>query len=292
MVYPILGTTMPARPTELSKLLGAYSDIEQVLTLLTHAVGRALERDFFNQGLTVGWDQAAIIRHVTDWLTASVIDNDEWLGRVDAQGRPLKLMKLGSLEAAAKEADKAMRKRAQKLRTVKIKDGDEELFRELAEGYYIVRLLTPEALDVESAAMQHCIGQGSYDGLLKNTAFAFYSLRDPFGKPHATLEVEGDWLNQCQGKQNREPDNKYIDLMLSVFVDQKWKTSIPLSGVIVDANHAIHDPMRLPDGFKSEGHLKLSKLPITSLPKDMIITWVISTYARPRLKAFQMGCMY
>lgn len=262
---------MPAGSTELSKILGAYSDSDQVLALLTHAVGRAIERDFINQGQPIGWEETEIISHVADWLTASVIENDEWLGRADEQGRPLKLMKLGSLEAAAKEADKAMRKRAQKLRAVKINDGDEELFRELADGYYLVRMLTPEALDVESASMQHCIGQGSYDGLLMNSEFAFYSLRDPFGKPHATLEVESGWLHQCQGKQNRTPGDKYFELMLPVFVEHKWKTRIPMHGVIVDSKHVIHDPMRLPDGFESAGNLKLSRLPITSLPNDMIV---------------------
>jgi hypothetical protein len=262
---------MPATQSQLPKILSAYSDDERVLTLLTFAVGRVLERDFISHGLTIGWETTEIIRHVADWLQASVIDNDEWLERLDDHGRPLKLMKLGTLEAAAKEADKAMRKRAQKLRAVKIKDGDEELFCELADGFYIVRLLTPEALDVESAAMQHCIGQGAYDGLLNESAFAFYSLRDPFGKPHATLEVEGNWLNQCQGKQNREPEKKYLDLMLDMFVREKWKTYIPLSGVLMDAEHAICDAMRLPRGFKSRGSLKLSGLPITSLPADMIV---------------------
>ncbi|MCS4088487.1 PcfJ domain-containing protein [Rhizobium sp. BK176] len=260
---------MPSKPSELSKILSAYSNDERVLTLLSFAVGRALERDFISQRLPIGRQATETIRHVSDWLQASVVENDEWLGRLDSHGRPLKLMKLGSLEAAAKEADKAMRKRAQKLRAVKIRDGDEVLFKELAQGYYLVRLLTPEALDVESAAMQHCIGQGAYDQLLKDSSFAFYSLRDTFGKPHATLEVENGWLRQCQGKQNSVPAGKYIGLMLPAFVEQKWKTRVPLEGSIIGQGGVVYDPMCLPHGFKATGNVDLSQLSITSLPNDM-----------------------
>ena len=39
----------------------------------------------------------------------------------------------------------------------------EESVMTFADGSRIVRLLTPEALDRESAMMGHCVGQGAYD---------------------------------------------------------------------------------------------------------------------------------
>lgn len=86
------------------------------------------------------------------------------------------------------------------------------------DGYYVVRLMTPEALDRESGVMQHCIGQGAYDHKLEDGNFVYLSMRDRFGKAHATMEldvrpVRGPILVQCQGKQNRPPEAAYVGLL-------------------------------------------------------------------------------
>lgn len=264
--------TKEERHAAVAKVLCDFSDDTAVLSLLTFAVGRALERQLDDQGrLSLSWEQSSIIRHVADWLAVAVMEKSPWLSRLDTYGRPLKLMKLGSLEAANNEADKAMRKHAQKVLAVKLVSGAESLEAELEDGYYVVRLLTPEALDVESGAMQHCIGHGSYDASLGMDGYAFYSLRDQFGKPHATLEVRDDWVLQCQGKQNKMPDPKYVGYLLSLLVSRKWKTREPLQhrDYVAATDHAFHHVCDLPDGLECKGNLNLSNRGISSLPRDL-----------------------
>jgi Leucine-rich repeat (LRR) protein len=260
---------MPNRPLPIAELLREFSDDHRILTLLAHAVGRSIERDFTDAARSMSWEQKELIRHVADWLKVAVAEQADWLGRLDTHGRPLKLMKFGSIEAAAKEADKAMHKRAQNGSAVRLKEGEEELHWQLNDGFYLVRLMTPEALDLESASMQHCIGHGAYDEQLTDGATIFYSLRDRFGKPHATLEVEDGWLKQCQGKQNKIPESKYVELMLPIFTDQKWRTYIPLKGIVTDTKYVIYDVKHLPDGFENTGNLVLAGLAITSLPRGL-----------------------
>lgn len=267
-----MSRTNDERRAEIARILCGFSEDERVLTLLAYAVGRSLERNCDERNrLSLSWEQTNMIRHVADWLKVSVAEQASWLTRVDAHHRPLKLMKFGSLEAAVKEADKATLKAAQKARHIKLAEGAEELVAELAEGYYLVRLLTSQALDAESSAMQHCIGNGAYDASLDHDDVAFYSLRDPSGKPHATLEVKDGWLEQCQGKQNRMPDDKYVGLLLSAFTSHGWKSYIPFKhhDLTKDIDHRLHDINRLPEGFDSRDNLNLSNRPLTSLPKGL-----------------------
>lgn len=58
----------------------------------------------------------------------------------------------------------------------------------------LVRLRTVEALDYETARMDHCVGKGSYDAAVLNGKTAIYSLRDLSAEnewlPHATIECK------------------------------------------------------------------------------------------------------
>jgi hypothetical protein len=184
-------------------------------------------------------------------------------------------MKFGSVEAITKEADKAMLKFAQKNRGLRIADGDEQLAHELADGWYVVRLMTPTALDRESGEMQHCIGQGGYDDKLNDSGYAYYSLRDPFGKPHATMEVnalKGVSL-QIQGKQNQEPIPEYYDRMLEFMktADIVPVQTDPVSRWVFDTDHKRHDIAYLPDGVTLVGSVSIMVKQI-SLPKHLTVT--------------------
>ncbi len=257
------------RRAEIAKTLCMFSTDDRVLVLLTYAVGRSLERMLGDADrLTLSREQSEMVRHVTDWLIASILEPAPWLERMDAHGRPVKLMKLGSLEAASREADKAMRRQAQKAHGIRLTDGAEEITAELADGYYVVRLLTPEALDAESAVMQHCIGSGAYDASLKREGMAFYSLRDPFGKSHVTIEVKNGWIVQCQGKQNREPEQKYLGLLIPFICGGEWKSRIPITHpeIVQTTDHSLYEIGSLPDGIECAGGLDFSNRPLTSLP--------------------------
>ena len=84
--------------------------------------------------------------------------------------------------------------------------GDAELEQQFGDGYRIVRLRTPRALEIEGARMGHCVA--AYDDDLRNGT-AILSLRDPQNRPHCTMERIGQKIFQVKGKQNRAPVAKY-----------------------------------------------------------------------------------
>jgi hypothetical protein len=105
-------------------------------------------------------------------------------------------------------------------------DGEgEETVMAMGDGFRIVQLLTPTALDREGVKMGHCIGQGGYDGTLRDGSCTFYSLRDAAGEPHATLEVDTKEhaLLQCQGKENKPPVAKYLPHLARFIEQQRYR---------------------------------------------------------------------
>lgn len=196
----------------IASFIGALSSDLEVQKLLAYSLGRVLsktEPDDYSP--TTRPEHFPAARHIADWIAAAIANDEPWLSNVDDLGRPKKLLKFSTLEAITKEADKAMLRYAQKSRDVKLRDGDEELVMELADGFYMVRLLTPAALDRESGEMQHCIGNGGYDDRLSEAGVRYLSLRGPGGKAHATLEVDNGRVLQLQGKQNTRPIREYLE---------------------------------------------------------------------------------
>jgi hypothetical protein len=191
--------------------------------------------------------------HIVDWLTSAVINNEHWLSNVDAHGRPKKLLKFSTVADITGEADRAMIAFARNNRTIKPVDGDEALVTQLADGFHIVRLMTPRALDAESGLMQHCIGQGAYDRKVASEHYHFYSLRDPWGKPHATLEVDLRRLVliQCQGKQNTAPVERYLELLVGFLTARGivFGQVHPHHPFVFDEAGNRHPVCDLPDGF-------------------------------------------
>jgi hypothetical protein len=155
------------------------------------------------------------IRHVVDWITSAVSNDAPWLKNLDDKGRPKKLMKFGSMDAMVAEADKDMRKKLAGER-VSLGEGDEEVFADDKGDYFIVRLKTMRALDVESGAMRHCLGHGGYDHYLKSDTHLFLSLRDRSNQPHATIEVDRCYVVQFRGKANSEPKDSYREVTLGL----------------------------------------------------------------------------
>ena len=165
--------------------------------------------------------------HVIDWLRSSVIEDAPWLHNVDELGRPKKLMKFSTLADILKEVDKAMaRKNASQAKA--LSTSDERHVADLADGYKVVRLMTPAALDLESRRMHHCVGHGSYDrGVIDGTT-EIYSVRKPNGMPVVTLEVavdpDGDpaFIEQVQAAHNRPLDPEHVTLLKPFVFARKW----------------------------------------------------------------------
>lgn len=178
----------------------------------------------------------ARVCHVADWIEAARFNNEPWLENCDAKGRPLKLLKIGSLARAEAEADKAMRRFAFKAAAAPHVEGlGEESVMTFADGSRIVRLLTPAALDRESAMMGHCVGQGAYDKAVTDRSRIIYSLRDSSNKAHVTLDVKvaGNELVQCRGKQNAPPVERYMPAVRKFMEQQNFalKESARMTGL-------------------------------------------------------------
>jgi len=255
-------------------------DLERVTALPKGAPGWL--RESFNQDIPVyGFAPRAEMRegiaHVADWLAAALVNKEEWLNDLDERGRPKKLGKLGSLDRAVKEADRAMLLAVQKgaAQLYEDEEGHEQTETVFEGGYRMVRLLSPSALDKESAAMGHCIGAGGYDGRVRAGTHAYYSLRDPFGKSHATLEValESNALLQCQGKENKLPVAKYMPFIQTFIKEHKLKLGDAPARYtgLIEQDGEYYDARNLPENLRVGGDIDLRDIAITSLPGGLTV---------------------
>lgn len=86
-------------------------------------------------------------------------------------------------------------------------------------GWTIREITTKNDLKTEGEKMGHCCG-GYWDDD-KNKIYRrgenvrIFSLRDPSNEPHVTIETsyDGNYCYQIQGKENSEPDEKYVEMI-------------------------------------------------------------------------------
>lgn len=220
----------------------------------------------------VVWHQVA---HVADWLEAASLSGEPWLGRddpsmLDADGVPKRVSSIGRLHQATAKADKAMLRNSSKGR-IALYGSDEQLHFALPDEWAVVRLMTPRALDAESAVMQHCIGMGSYDANLRRHGTLYLSLRDPYGKAHVTIEIVDGFMRQFRGKQNRAPTKRYRDILKDFLVRGRFvdngKTAS--TSIVQDADGNVHPLDELPENVRIAGALNLDNYAITTLPEGL-----------------------
>jgi 3-methyladenine DNA glycosylase AlkC len=75
-----------------------------------------------------------------------------------------------------------------------------------------------EDLETEGNFMGHCVG--NYARAVKSKKTIIYSLRDNKNKPHVTIEVTKGQIVQIQGKENKDPIQKY-HAMLDEWLEAK-----------------------------------------------------------------------
>lgn len=257
--------------SEIVDFLATFTDHEEVRRLMYFCVGRILvkiknsKRNWREAGLAVDLKDAA------DWLEVSLLHNEDWLLNVDDQGRPKKLLKFADLDGILKEANRAMIKRAMHTPVIKIEDGEEVLEQVLDSGWYMVRLLTPRALDNESAEMQHCVGHGTYDTRVADGQVVILSLRDPHNKPHVTIEVDArtNSIVQIRGKQNASPKAEYARRVRQFIHDRDFDSIYrPIEiGIVMDEMGKPHSIDNLPVGLAIKGNLDLTDYALTALPE-------------------------
>jgi len=235
------------------------------------------------------------IRHIIDWIAAAMENDADWLRQLDDRGRPKKLRKIGSLDQATKEANKAMLIYAQRAAANGYDDahGHEKTVKTYGDGYRMVQLLTPGALDRESGYLGHCVGNGAYDAGLKAGRHEFYSLRDANGKGHATLEVrlEDNALLQCKGKQNAPPVSKYMPHIQAFLKDRRYKLQeSPRHTGLVEQDGVYYDINHLPENFHYKGYLDLANCTgLTTLPDGLQVGGSLSLIGCIGLVALPTG---
>jgi hypothetical protein len=170
---------------------------------------------------------------------------------------------------------------------------DEETIADLGGGYTLVRMLTPEALDLESHRMHHCLGHGSYDGRLKSGWDRYLSVRDGKRRPAATIELRressGRWsMRQVAGKRNERPERAVMDVIRAHAVAEDWLDREFFWPVALSVDGTFHDIDRIPAGTTIRGDLEISggvleSLGLFELPADLTVRGNVTLSARVRI---------
>lgn len=241
----------------------AANDVEtktgvDIFDLLMASYGRVAAKEMKRLGkFDLSGHDVGKINHIIDWIVSAKMRNEDWLSRVDSEGRPKKLMKLGTIPQIVAEANKAMRKRLNDGAALTSSEGA-EMVHDCGGGYGIFKLTTASALDHEGFEMGHCVGQGAYDHGVADSRIAIFSVRDRFGKSHVTLEVDlvRQEVLQIKGKVNGLPKPEYMRLLIG-WIDPAWsigKEDLPF-GFAVDRSSRLVDLTVLKPGDVFDGDL-------------------------------------
>jgi hypothetical protein len=213
------------------------------------------------------------VNHVVDWIAAGVINGHEWTRKVDAEGRPRKLLKCGTVDALYREAQSWIAKAVQ-IHRVALDPAEEEILMELADGWLIVRMKTERALDRESSIMQHCVGEGSYDRILMSEASALLSLRDLRNNPHVTvhINVEENALYEVRGKGNAIPKREYRKFMKPFFQRHGFWHADGCCTFYFGLDGEAHAVEDLVPGMRIRHVARLGQADIEALPAGVVLT--------------------
>jgi hypothetical protein len=141
------------------------------------------------------------------------------------------------------------------------------------DGHRWLHLVTPAALDRESEAMGHCVGDGGYDhatwaagpdGMPVQPAdpmdalMGLWSLRDGDGRSVLTVEVDLGCLGQCKRRFNDAPTPEYVP-HLAVLIAHLSNTmpdfALPDWLVTDVRDGSLHHLHEMPDGIHlADGH--------------------------------------
>lgn len=232
----------------------AAGDAKQLNALFDCSIRRVYLKtsthdDAFRQVLARDADK---VRHIMDWIVSAVIEDAHWLEKTDEAGRPRKIMKCGTIDALSREADAWRRLMANRRKVVALDPAEEELFMDLGDGWRLVRMKTPTALDRESDFMQHCVGDGAYDQMLPDPSVRLLSLRDHKNEPHVTVEMNilKNTLAQVWGKANTIPKPEYTELMRPFFLRHGYweKRENSMDPFLFDPNGGVHVVGELQEG--------------------------------------------
>jgi hypothetical protein len=223
---------------------------------------RAQAHNTIDQGWWNPYPREYQLQHIVDWLVADLRDGAPWLGNLDESNRPRKLLKCSSYADLMREANKSMdRRNAQVARA--LGPSDEETVAEFGNGFTLIEMLTPEALDLESSRLHHCVGHGNYDDRLRTGWGRYLSVRDRKRRPMATIELRREanakWsVAQIQGKHNSHPPRDAMRALRPYAVEQGWLDGDYFWPTVTTVDDAVYDIDRIPAGTMIRGDMDIS----------------------------------
>jgi hypothetical protein len=271
------------RSVELSRYLEVtVSQRMRIAQLFDCAVGRvylkvSTDDEQFRKAAAKDADK---VSHIVDWLVSSVLGDAPWLSKTDTIGRPKKIMKCGTIDALAREADAWSKQQANRRKVTPLDPHEEDLFMELRDGWRIVKMKTPSSLDRESGLMQHCVGDGAYDAMLRDHTAAILSLRDYRNQPHVTVQIDlaQNKLVQVWGKANTIPKAEYSELMRPFFLRHGYwrKRSQGIDLMLFDLDGGVHVVDQLAEGVTLRAIDNISEELLKILPPRITVKGDIS----------------
>jgi len=128
---------------------------------------------------------------------------------------------------------------------------------EFPDGYTVQELTTEEELDAEGDAMGHCVGE--YCEEVRGGDVQIFSLRDPDGQPHVTMEFnpETNSFVQIRGKQNVEPKERYWPYIGEFIIDMGAVKTRPPEDLVTYAHGIIDEVESISGSAKRANELML-----------------------------------
>ena len=196
------------------------------------------------------------IGHWIDYL--NTLDNNRDLSRIS----------IPQLIQHVKEWDESFKK-------IKLneEDGVEEVH-SYSDGFKWIKVFGKNSLNREGKLMNHCAG--SYYDVVSKGNTKIYSLRDKSNRPHVTVEVTSNKIEQIKGKNN-EPALKYIkyivDFLKKNYIKYDRINRFELKQYnLIYTNENVYDLNNLLEKINLPNlHLELYGYDIEELPENLTI---------------------
>lgn len=203
------------------------------------------------------------LNHILDYFKSSSVEELSKIKNIDFK------------EAVAKSEEwtKMLHKNASLIPD----ESGESIVRKYPSGITWKRLLTVEALETEGKRMDHCVGGDEYKYKLSKNKNIIYSLRDKDNKPHCTIEVEKNRVEQIKGYNDGPVKQKYVKYINNFLEKPFFK---PYSSVnpedkpnmgIIEVNGKDYDMYNLPENLVVNGDLSFNDTLIKSLPNNLTV---------------------
>ena len=148
---------------------------------------------------------------------------------------------------------------------------------DLEDGYYVVQLFTPKALDYEGDVLDHCLGDGYYDDKIHQKGIEIYSVRNKRGVSLVTLEINNGKVVQCFGYKNKALSDTTLRKIVRTFMHEQNFNIPDINGwnkliAYIKQDNVLYDVFDLPKNFTTKNYIDLSGMNLGKLPDMSTVT--------------------